>query len=72
MIGTATVCGVALRTATEDKDSSQDRRHIPTCQGRKGRCSWGKEVVAFLLLCRAFACSSSYQPPICCSLGACG
>src|ERR1700730_3374344 len=38
------------KDATEDQDSSQDRRQIPSRQGRKGRGSWGKEVVQILLL----------------------
>ena len=35
---------------TEDQDSSQDRRQIPSRQGGKGRGSGGKEVVQILLL----------------------
>ena len=38
------------RDATEDQDSSQDRRQIPSRQGGKGRGSGGKEVDQLLLL----------------------
>jgi hypothetical protein len=29
--------GLQPKDAAEDQDSSQDRRQIPSCQGRKGR-----------------------------------
>ena len=37
--------GLQSQDATEDEDSRQDRRQIPSRQGGKGRGFWGKEVV---------------------------
>jgi hypothetical protein len=37
--------GLQSQDATEDQDSSQDRRQIPSRQGSKGRHSRGKEAV---------------------------
>jgi hypothetical protein len=42
--------GFQSKDATEDQDSSQDRRQISCCQGRKGRGFGGKEVVKELRL----------------------
>jgi nucleoid DNA-binding protein len=40
--------GFKSKDATEDQDSSQDRRQISCCQSRKGRGFGGKEVVKAL------------------------
>jgi hypothetical protein len=49
-----------------------ESRQIPSRQGSKGRCSGGKEVVAFPSLARAFSCGSCHQPPVCFSFSALG
>ena len=46
--------GLQSQDATEDEDSRQDRRQIPSRQGGKGRGSRGKEVVQLLLLFALF------------------
>ena len=46
--------GLQSQDATEDEDSREDRRKIPSRQGGKGRGSWGKEVVRLLFAVRSF------------------
>ena len=46
--------GLQSQDATEDEDSRQDRRQIPSRQGGKGRGSRGKEVVQLLFAVRSF------------------
>ena len=45
--------GLQSKDPTEDQDSSQDGRQIPSRQGSKGRRSWGREVVRFARLMEA-------------------
>src|SRR6267142_2323010 len=44
--------GVKSQDATEDQDSSQDRRQIPSRPGGKGCNSMGKEIVPLSLSAR--------------------
>ena len=53
--------GLQSQDATEDEDSRQDRRQIPSRQGGKGRGSRGKEVVQLLFAVRSFLVSGTFR-----------